>query len=191
MKKVIIFFSVLFLSGMVAFAQPTATLGLPNLGGGIAAGSVFTDLTLDAIGGGENMGTWQINILYDPLVLTPVDVTYPNPALPFYEWSNNLAYAPNEIILTWLSFSGGAFLNPADVLCTIEWTYVGDPEFSALDFSLVGDEIPGWPEKGMTAIWTSGGVQYVLSYNNGSVGPTGPPVWTWTGGTSDDWFDGT
>jgi hypothetical protein len=63
MKKVILFFSVLFLSGMVAFGQPTATLGLQNAGGGLPAGPVTTNLTVDAIGGGENFGTFQVFIL--------------------------------------------------------------------------------------------------------------------------------
>ena len=188
MKKVILFFSVLFLSGMVAFGQPTATLGLPTLGGGIVAGPVSTDVTVDAIAGGENFGTFQIFVVYDPLVLTPVDVTYPNASFPFYEWSNNLTYGPDELILTWLSFSGGYTPTAGEILCTIEWTYVGDPALSYLTFNTVGDEIPGWPEKGMTAVWTSFGVQYVLSYNTGSVGPIGPLFSTWTGLGGDDYW---
>ncbi|MCD4681689.1 MAG: T9SS type A sorting domain-containing protein [Bacteroidales bacterium] len=188
MKKVILFFSVLFLSGMVVFGQPTATLGLPDVLDP-PAGPVFTDLTVDAIAGGENFGTFQIFIVYDPLVLTPVDVTYPNPNFPFYEWSNNLLYGPDEIILTWLSFSGGYTPTVGEVLCTIEWLYVGAPSFSLLTFNTVGDEVAGWPEKGMTAVWTSFGVQYILDYNPGYVGPGGPPLTTWTGAFDENWDD--
>ena len=187
MKKVIIFFSVLFLSATFTFGQLEATLSLPDMGGGLPAGTVTTELTVDAIAGGDNFGTFQIFIVYDPLVATPAAVNFTNANLPFYEWSNNLAYGPNEIILTWLSFAGGYIPSPVEELCTIDWTYVGDPAYTDLMFNTVGDEVAGWPEKGMTAVWSSFGTQYVLTLDDGSIGPMILPATNWTGAVDDQW----
>jgi hypothetical protein len=187
MKKVILFFSVLFLSGMMSYGQLTATLAVPDMGGGLPAGDVFMPITVDAIGGGENFGTFQIFLLYDPLVLTPIDVIYNNPSFPFYEWANNLTYGPNEIVLTWLSFAGGYFPSPGEELCQIQWTYTGDPDYCDVLFNTEGDKIPGWPEKGMTAVWSTWGDIYTLTLDDGSVGP--PPVagYVWNGSADEDW----
>ncbi len=191
MKKVILFFSVMFLSVTLSFGQLTTTVSIPDMGGGLPAGSVFTPVTMDAIGGGENWGTLQFYFFYDPLVLTPVSVVFTNPTMPFYEWMNNLTYGPDEIILTWLSFSGGIFPAPGEELCQIEWTYTGDPDFSSLVWGLeVKDPIPGWPEKGLSAIWSTAGTIYDATFVDGSVGPIATPG-LWTGVTSSDWFDGT
>ncbi|MCD4696098.1 MAG: T9SS type A sorting domain-containing protein [Bacteroidales bacterium] len=188
MKKEILFLSVLFLSGTISYGQLTATLAIPDLGGGIPAGNIFMPVTVEAIGGGDNFGTFQIFLVYDdPLVLTPVGVIYTNPNFPFYEWSNNLAYGPNEIVLTWLSFSGGYVPFPGEELCQIEWAYSGDPDYTNVWFNTVGDKIPGRPEKGMTAVWTTFGIQYTLTLNSGSTGPPPIAAYTWNGTVDNDW----
>ena len=67
MKKVITILSMMLFGFSIAFAQPTATLNLPDMGGGIPAGVVTTPLTVEAIGGGDNFGTFQIFVVYDDL----------------------------------------------------------------------------------------------------------------------------
>ncbi len=70
-------------------------------------------------------GAIQWFIEYNPDVLTPIDLYYPNPNYPFYEWSNNLVYQPNQIVITWLSFVGGATLQPPEIMCGIIFLYEG------------------------------------------------------------------
>ena len=194
MKKVILFFSVLFLSTTLTFGQ-TATLSVPELGTQ-PAGSVFFPITIDMTSG-DVWGTFQFFFTYDPAVLTPVGdwaaspaatgITYPNPNFPFYEWLNNNAYAPNEVILTWLSFTGTVVPVPGEVICILEFTYTGDPDFSPLAWNFTAKEpVQGWPEKGMTGVWTFAGVPYGLTTIDGSVGPieTG---YTWNGSIDEDW----
>ncbi len=172
MKKVILFFSILFLSATFTFGQLTATLGVSELGPGVPAGQVTTSVTVDDIGGGDNFGTFQIYLLYDPAVLTPTNVNFTNANLPFYEWTNNLTFAADEIILTWLSFTSGYTPTPGEELCTIDWDYTGDPDRSDITFNTEAKEnMPELKAKGMTAVWTSFGGIYTLSFNHGGVGP--------------------
>ena len=144
-----------------------ASLSLPDLGGAIPAGTISTPLTLDYTVGDGDFGTFQIGIQYDNSILTPMEVIFTNPNLPFYEWSISLDYSPDMIVLTWLAIFGGYLPSTDEELCTISWSYSGDPYYSDLTFSTSADF--------NTSIWTTMGVQYSMGLNHGSVGPSGPP----------------
>ncbi|MBC8487796.1 MAG: hypothetical protein H8D45_17340 [Bacteroidetes bacterium] len=166
MKKAILFFSMLFISTSLTFGQ-TATLSLPDLGEQ-PAGSVFFPITIDTIDDG--IGTFQIFLEFDKTVLTPVDVTYPDPNFPRDEWMNNLVYGEGELILTWLN-SEGTNTNPVpgEVICIIEFIYSDESAFSPLIWE-TNKPGPGKSEKVMTALWTKLGKQFTLKLIDGSIG---------------------
>ena len=60
MKKLILFFLVFGGCTFLTFGQNTASISVSDLGGGIAAGTVSFDITLDAISDGSEMGTFQM-----------------------------------------------------------------------------------------------------------------------------------
>jgi len=99
-------------------------------------------------------GAFQIFIEYNPTVLSPIDVNYTNPNLPFYEWSVNLGYSPNLIMVTWLSFTGSTTFQPPEELCEIVFTYTS----GCSDLIMTGD---------------GGNCTYI--FENGSVGCTYQP----------------
>ena len=194
MKKVILFFSVLFLSTTLTFGQ-TATLSVPDLDVQ-PAGSVFFPITIDMLSA-DDWGTFQFYFTYDPAVLTPVGdwgnipgatgITYPSPNFPFYEWANNNQYGPDEVILTWLSFTGPKYPVAGEVICVLEFTYTGDPDYSDLTWGLIAkNPQAGYPEKGATLLWTFGGIMYTLDLIDGSVGPT-TAGYTWNGSIDEHW----
>jgi len=160
MKKAFFLLSITLLSGVILFSQSTATISLPHLGS-LPAGDVFMPITIEDISPGDNFGTFQLAITYDPAVLTPVEVVFTNPGLPFYEWSISLNYLPNQILLTWLSFSGGYTPTPVEELCQVKWQYTGYPDYS--DFI--------WDDT--SSIENTLGEQYILTLNDGSIGPDG------------------
>jgi len=157
MKRAFFLLSITLLSGVTLFSQPTATLCLPHLGS-LPVGEIYMPITVDNISVGDDFDTFMLRIIYDPAVLTPADVIFTNPGLPFYEWSYSLAYSPTTILLTWLSFSGGYTPTPGEELCQVKWQYTGYPDYSDLL----------WHNE--TYVETSLGTQYLLTVNNGSVG---------------------
>ena len=71
------------------------------------------------------IGTFQIIVEYDPAVLSPISVLFPNSNFPFYEWMINMVYVPNKIAITWLSFTGSGNIQPPEVVCEVLFAYFG------------------------------------------------------------------
>ena len=71
------------------------------------------------------IGTFQIIVEYDPAVLSPISVLFPNSNFPFYEWMINMVYEPNKIAITWLSFTGSGNIQPPEVVCEVLFAYFG------------------------------------------------------------------
>ena len=70
MKKALLLLTIIVFCGIfLKGQQPTATISLPDFGGGIPAGEVFTYIRVDDIQGGYDFGTFQFRITYDPEVL--------------------------------------------------------------------------------------------------------------------------
>ena len=162
----------------------TATLSVPALGAGLPAGSVFFPVTVEAIDDG--VATLQFYFEFNETALTPLNVTYPSTNFPFYEWMNNLNYAPGEIILTWMSLMGmNVFPAPGEIFCIIEFYYTGYPNYSYFVWG-TNKGVHSYPEKGMTAMWTETLAQFSLTLIDGG---TPIPQNIWTGAIDDDWFN--
>ncbi|MCD4732246.1 MAG: hypothetical protein K8R74_16700, partial [Bacteroidales bacterium] len=162
---------------------PEATLRLLELGPE-PEGSIFQPIIFDNING--NIGYAEFYILYDPSVLTPLFVTYPNTDYLFYEWLNNLSYGPNEIILTWLSFSGGVYPESGDTMCIIEFDYIGVPGYSDLTWNHYEKDSIEILQKGNTSLWTWDGTSFELNLIDGGIGPLSGGSY-WTGLVDSDW----
>jgi len=164
MKKVNVFLILMFISVNFIFGQ-NATISLPELNGQ-SSGSVFFPLTLEKIDGG--MSTFQFFMVYDTLVMTPVNVTYPSEFFPHYEWMNNLKYGPGVIIFTWLN-SKARNINPqpGEVFCVVEFSFVGENQYSPLNWIFENKKNP---KKELTAIWNEKGEKFQIELINGSVG---------------------
>jgi hypothetical protein len=122
MKKLAAILFLLILGTSVLQAQ-SATFELPTIPNPGAA--VIAPITITEANNLNNFYSMQAIIQFDPDVLEPIDVLFPNPNFPFYEWMCNIYYSPDEILLTWLSFSGAQTITPPEVLCEIEFEYNG------------------------------------------------------------------
>ncbi len=169
MRRVIITLIVVFIGSFITLAQPSATISLPYLEH-LPSGNVYSPIIVEDLSGRENFGSFQLLIVYDPAVITPINVKFSNPDLPFYEWSNNLGYGPNRIILTWSSFTGGIFLSPGNELCQIEWKYKDTTAYSFINFVTVIHRSDGTKIKDKSSIWTSSEILYNTTFKNGSIG---------------------
>jgi len=164
MKKVNVLLIIAFISANFIFGQ-NATISLPDLNEQ-PSGSIFFPITLEKIDRG--MSTFQFFMQYDSLVMTPVNVTYPNENFPHYEWLNNLNYGPGVIIFTWLN-SKARDIDPVPgkVMCIVEFTYIGEKHYSPLNWIIAKNKNP---QKEMTAIWNAMGERVTVKLINGSVG---------------------
>lgn len=151
------------------FAQPSATIKIPHLKN-LPSGVVYSPIIVEELSGEENFGTFQLLITYDSKVITPSNVNFTNPDLPFTGWSNNLGYGPNMIILTWLSHSGGVFFSAGDELCEIEWQYKDTTTYSFINFATVTENGNGTRTKHRSSVSTSAGTMYNVEFINGSIG---------------------
>jgi len=121
MKKLTVTIFLLW-SGIYLLQSQSITFELPIIP--YPETDVIVPITITEWSNIQNFTTFQFVIQYNPEVLTPLGVLCPNPSFPFYEWSINVAYALDKIILTWLSFSGGSLnITPPEVLCEIEFSH--------------------------------------------------------------------
>jgi len=163
MKKIILSLGIIFLSGIFLYSQPTATLSLPHLTS-VPTGEVITPIIVEDISTGNDFSIMQLFIHHDyPAPLTPLELIATNPNMPFYEWTFNLDYNPEVLIMTWLSFSGGFTPSSGEELCQVKWQYTGAPDYSDLIW-LQGDS-------SYTLVWTSTNALYDLTFIDGSVSP--------------------
>jgi hypothetical protein len=164
MKKVNVLLIITFISANFIFGQ-SATISLPDLAEQ-PAGAVLFPITLEKIDNG--MSTFQFFMQYDTLVMTPVNVTYPNKDFPHYEWMNNLNYGPGIILFTWLNkMARNIDPTPGEVMCVIEFTYMGEEHYSPLNWVTKDTKNP---KKEMTTIWNEKGEKFTLKLTDGSVG---------------------
>lgn len=163
MKKVLLTLFIFFLLGIYLLCQPTATISLPHLTS-VPAGEVITPIIVEDISTGSDFSIMQLYIFHDyPAPLTPLELIATNPNMPFYEWTFNLDYSPEVLIMTWLSFSGGFMPSSGEELCQVKWQYTGPPDYSNLTW-LQGDS-------SYTLVWTSTDALYDLTLIDGSVSP--------------------
>jgi hypothetical protein len=193
MKNLKLLLMILFGSFIIASAQETATLTLTDVGEQTPGTVINVPLTLEAIT--QNIATFQLYVMYDPAVLTPYSVTgntgyATNYAaqVPAYAWFNQ-PQGPGEMLYTFFDFSGMGVIVPAGtVLCELQFTYTEG--YTDLTWGL-SKGIPGYKEKGMTAMWyvdpSFNTIAYELTLNPGSagVGVELDNEWTGLAGTSE------
>ena len=98
MKKLTVTIFLLW-SGIYLLQSQSITFELPIIP--YPETDVIVPITITEWSNIQNFTTFQFVIQYNPEVLTPLGVLCPNPSFPFYEWSINVAYALDKIILTY------------------------------------------------------------------------------------------
>jgi len=165
MKNVIISLVMLIVGSGVIMGQSATFTAKAT--GPINPGSVINfQITCDEID--DEISTFQWFFIYDTTALAPVEVVNYHKDFPHYEWMNNLTYAPNMIILTWLSAEArNRPLKTGEAICEIQFKYLGGK--TELKWAK-SNSVSKTSEKVFTAMWTDVGKAFYLKLNNAVIG---------------------
>ena len=100
--------------------------------------------------------------------MTPLEVVNYHEDFPHYEWMNNMEYAGNVIILTWLSAEArNQPMKTGETLCEVRFKYLGGS--GELKWAKA-NSVSKTSEKVFTAMWTDIGKAYYLKLNSATIG---------------------
>jgi len=179
MKKAILIFTLLT-SAVMLYSQPTATLSLPYLFVQ-PAGQIFVPLTVDAISSDVLIGQWYVQ--YDPAHLTFDHAEQFHSNFPQAEWV--IGDVGGETGLNWMGADmQPELIAPGEFFCVLVYTYDGSGT-SDLNWGIA----KGGPViKGVTMMWDNTFMEYIMTLENGCIGPGCVCCGNyWTGAVSNEW----
>lgn len=164
MKNLIVSLSMFMILSGVVFGQQ-ATLSIEAVGSVEPGNEITFQVKCDEID--DEVSTFQWFFLYDPKVMTPIEVVNYHEGFPHYEWMNNLEYAENVIILTWLSTKArNQPMKTGETICELRFKYIGGE--AELKWAKT-NSVTKTSEKVFTAMWTEVGKAYYLKLINAEI----------------------